>query len=60
MHILKAGGDFMFPCHNVGSLALLALGLGILIGSACGSTFLTILLALACIGLGCMTMRRKR
>lgn len=50
----------MFPCHNVGSLALLALGLGILIGSACGSAFLTFLLAAACLGLGCFTMGRRK
>lgn len=50
----------MHPCHNAGSLALLALGLGILIGSICGNTFFVVILSLGCMGLGCMTMRRKK
>lgn len=49
----------MCPYHT-GSLVLISLGLGILIGSACGSGFMTLVLVVGCTGCGCYTLFVKK
>ena len=44
--------------HQQGAIALLALGLGILIGTVCSSTWLSIVLILGCFGLGCLCQKK--
>lgn len=44
--------------HQQGAIALLALGLGILIGTVCNSTWLSIVLILGCFGLGCLCQKK--
>ncbi len=50
----------MCPYHQTGALVLISLGLGILIGSACGSGFLTLVLVTGCAGCGCYALFVKK
>lgn len=50
----------MRKCNTAPAVCLLALGAGILIGAACGSAVVSILLALAAIGMGVCILCRHR
>ncbi len=50
----------MRNCNTTPAVCLLALGAGILIGTACGSAVVSILLALAAIGMGVCILCRHR
>lgn len=49
----------MWHCNQICAVALLALGLGILLGCICGSTVVCVLLGLGSFCLGCLMLRRK-
>lgn len=53
------GAFFMCRQHQVCAIALLALGLGLLIGCACGATIVIVLLGFCSLCGGCFLIRKK-
>ena len=50
----------MWRRNQICAIALLAFGLGILVGTACSSTVLTVFVGIICLCLGCMMLKRKK